>query len=107
MSNSPSASSRSTEEELTRVLKDNVPGLLQANTDNVTALSRAAKDDRFAAAEKHRLLIRPSAFHVSVLFQPTQAFLHRVGEVLPSSIYDSFKDDNALLDDFVLDVYLP
>ncbi|KZT53789.1 hypothetical protein CALCODRAFT_439643 [Calocera cornea HHB12733] len=95
------------EEELTRVLKDNVPGLVQANNDNVTALSRAAKDDRFAAAEKHRLLIRPSAFHVSVLFQPTQAFLHRVGEVLPSSIYDSFKDDNALLDDFVINVYLP
>ncbi|EJU00084.1 hypothetical protein DACRYDRAFT_117671 [Dacryopinax primogenitus] len=95
------------EEELNRVLKDNVPGLVQSNADSVTALSRAAKDDRFAATEKHRLLIRPSAFHVSVLFHPTQAFLHRIGEILPSSVYDSFKDDNALLDDFVLHVYLP
>jgi len=52
-------------------------------------------------------LIRPSAFHVSVLFQPTQTFMHRVGEVLPSSVSKPFKDDNAILDDFVINVYLP
>ncbi|KAJ7071200.1 exocyst complex component sec8 [Mycena amicta] len=80
---------KSHEEELTRVLKDTMPGLVQT-----------------APGQHHRLLIRPDAFHVTALFQPTLAFLDRISDVLPSGI-ESAHESTAVLDDFVLRVYLP
>ena len=69
-------------------------------------LSNLGTDDRLLGAEHHRLLIRPDAFHVSVLFQPTLVFLNRVADVLPSGL-ESTRASSELLDDFVLHVYLP
>ena len=53
------------------------------------------------------LVVKPDAFHVAVLFQPTLVFLNRVVEVLPSGMADSARDSGALLDEFVLTVFLP
>lgn len=71
-----------------------------------TILSHVGADDRLLNAEHHRLLIRPDAFHVAVLFQPTLAFLERVSGVLPSGS-ELTRASTELLDDFVLNVYLP
>lgn len=100
---------RKHEDELTRVLKDTMPGLVQGVSENAvhTTLSNVGTDDRLVGAgQHHRLLIKPDAFHVSILFQPTLAFLERVAEVLPSGV-DSAKSSSAVLDEFVLKVYLP
>ncbi|KAF7306760.1 Sec8 exocyst complex component specific domain-containing protein [Mycena indigotica] len=96
------------EDELTRVLKDTMPGLVQTTESTVqAALSTVGTDDRLlGAGQHHRLLIRADAFHVTVLFQPTLAFLDRVSDVLPSGM-ESARESTAVLDDFVLRVYLP
>jgi exocyst complex component 4 len=97
------------EDELTRVLKDTMPGLVQGVSENnvQTTLSNVGTDDRvLGAGHHHRLLIKPDAFHVSILFQPTLAFLDRVAEVLPSGV-ESARSSSAVLDEFVLKVYLP
>ncbi|KAJ6519646.1 Sec8 exocyst complex component-specific domain-containing protein [Mycena sanguinolenta] len=99
---------RTHEEELTRVLKDTMPGLVQSSESTVqAALSTVGTDDRLlGAGQHHRLIIRPDAFHVSVLFQPTLAWLDRVSDVLPSGV-ESARESTAVLDDFVLKNYLP
>ena len=99
---------RGHEETLFLSLRDTVPGLVQGSSDSAvqTTLSTLGNDDRSIGAEHHRLLIRPDAFHVSVLFQPTLAFLDRVSEVLPSGL-ETTRASTELLDEFVLNVYLP
>ncbi|CAK5280151.1 unnamed protein product [Mycena citricolor] len=99
---------KSHEDELTRVIKDTMPGLVQSSESAVqAAVSTLGSDDRLlGAGQHHRLVIRPDAFHVSVLFQPTLAFLERVSDVLPSSV-ESVRDSSTILDEFVLKVYLP
>lgn len=72
-----------------------------------TIVSNNASDDRMLGVDQHhRLVIRPDAFHVTVLFQPTLAYLHRVSEILPSGMA-SVQTSSSVLDDFVLRVYLP
>ncbi|KAF8917620.1 Sec8 exocyst complex component-specific domain-containing protein [Mucidula mucida] len=97
------------EDELTRVLKDTMPGLVQgaAESSVQAALSTVGTDDRLqGAGQHHRLLIEPDTFHVTVLFEPTLSFLARVGEILPRDI-ESMRDSSKILDEFVLKVYLP
>ena len=97
------------EEELNRVLKDTVPGLVPGSAEaSVQAtLSAVGSDDHLInPGHHHRLLIKPDAFHVSVLFQPTLAFLQRIADILPSGM-DSTRASSAVMDDFVLKVYLP
>lgn len=86
-----------------------MPGLVQGSAENAVqaTLSSVGTDDRLlGAGQHHRLLIRPDAFHVTVLFQPTLCFLERVVDVLPSGT-DSARASSAILDEFVLKVYLP
>jgi len=100
---------RTHEDELNRVLKDTVPGLVPGSAEaSVQAtLSAVGMDDHLInPGQHHRLLIKPDAFHVSVLFQPTLAFLQRIADVLPSGM-DSTRASSAVMDDFVLKVYLP
>ena len=99
---------RSHEDDLTRVLKDTVPGLVQnAEHASQMLLTSVGGDNQFSAvAQRHRLLVRPDAFNVSVLFQPTLAFLSRVSEILPAGI-ESARSSSAVLDEFVLKIYLP
>ncbi|VDB99571.1 unnamed protein product [Peniophora sp. CBMAI 1063] len=97
------------EDELTRVLRDTVPGLVQGSTETSVqaTLSSVGTDERLLGIEQHhRLLIRPDAFHVSVLFQPMLAFLDRVSSILPSG-FESARASRAVMEEFVLDVYLP
>jgi exocyst complex component 4 len=97
------------EDELNRVLKDTVPGLVTGSADGgvQATLSVVGTDDRMIGpGQHHRLLVRPDASHVSVLFHPTLVFLQRVAEVLPSGL-DSAQQSGAVMDDFVLKVYLP
>jgi exocyst complex component 4 len=49
------------------------------------------------------VLVKPDAFNVSVLFQPTLAFLERAGSIMPVGI----EDESSGLDEFVVKVYLP
>lgn len=92
------------QEGVTQVLRSTVPGL-------ITSLSEpAAQFSSGPDASEHRLLIRPDAFHVSVLFQPTLAFLERVGACLPDGVIRGGageKGEKGFLDDFVVRVYLP
>jgi exocyst complex component 4 len=100
---------REHEDELTQVLRDSVPGLVHGSSEaSVQAtLSVVGTDDRMLGTNQHhRLLVRPDAFHVSVLFQPTLAFLDRVADVLPSGL-ESARASSTVLDEFVLRVYLP
>ncbi|KAI8990488.1 Sec8 exocyst complex component-specific domain-containing protein [Trametes punicea] len=99
---------RQHEDELTRVLKDTVPGLVQGSENALQAtLAAVGTDDRLmGTGQHHRLLVHPNAFHVSVLFQPTLAFLDRISDVLPAGL-EAARASSAVLDDFVLKVYLP
>lgn len=70
-------------------------------------LSAVGTDDRLlGTGHHHRLLVHPDAFHVSVLFQPTLVFMDRVAEVLPEG-KEVVRASGAVLDEFVLKVYLP
>lgn len=92
-----------------RVLRDTMPGLVQSSSENAvqSALSSLGSDERvLGAGQHHRLLIKPDAFHVSVLFQPTLAFLGRVANILPDGL-ESARSASEVLDEFVLKVYLP
>ncbi|KAH9937245.1 Sec8 exocyst complex component-specific domain-containing protein [Fomitopsis serialis] len=97
------------EDELTRVLRDTVPGLVQGSADSAVqaTLSAVGTDDRLSGtSQHHRVLIRPDAFHVSILFQPTLAWLDRIADVLPSGL-EAARSTSMVLEDFVLNVYLP
>ena len=97
------------EDELIRVLKDTVPGLVQGSTESAVqaTLSAVGSDDRLLGpGQHHRSLLHPDAFHVSVLFQPTLAFMDRISDILPTG-HESSRASSLLLDEFVLNVYLP
>lgn len=86
-----------------------MPGLVQSSLESAvpSALSTLISDDRAASAgQHHRLLIKPDAFHVSVLFQPTLAFLNRMTEIFPHGM-DVVQSATEVLDDFISRVYLP
>ncbi|KAJ3554644.1 hypothetical protein NM688_g3000 [Phlebia brevispora] len=99
---------RDHEDELTRVLKATVPGLVQGSAESAVqaTLSAVGTDDRLGSGQHHRLLVHPDAFHVTVLFQPTLTFLDRIAEVLPFG-HEAGRTSSAVLDEFVLKVYLP
>lgn len=97
------------EDELLRVLKDTMPGLVQGSIENsaqTTTFNFGSDDRMLGNTQHHRILIKPDAFHVNVLFRPTLAFLHRVAEILPSGA-DLARSGGDLLEDFVTNVYLP
>ncbi|TFK36881.1 Sec8 exocyst complex component-specific domain-containing protein [Crucibulum laeve] len=97
------------EDGLTRVLKDTMPGLVPASSGDpiqMATLTGITEDRMLGIDHHHRLLIQPDAFHVAVLFQPTLVFLERVAEILPSGM-ESARASSAVLEEFVLKVYLP
>ncbi|KAG0144745.1 hypothetical protein CROQUDRAFT_46818 [Cronartium quercuum f. sp. fusiforme G11] len=60
----------------------------------------------------HRLLVKPDAFHITLLLKPTLEFLVRAKEVLPNGVIVSmsltqFHGFNNFLDEFVLHTFLP
>ncbi|THH28293.1 hypothetical protein EUX98_g5894 [Antrodiella citrinella] len=100
---------RQYEDGLARSLRDTVPGLVQGPSDGIVqaTLSAVGTDDRLlGSGHHHRTLVHPDAFHVSLLFQPTLAFMERMVEVLPFG-HEASRDSTFLLEEFVLKVYLP
>lgn len=100
---------REHEDELNRALKDTVPGLVQGSSETAVqaTLATVGTDERLLGADQHhRLLVRPDAFHITVIFQPMLAFIDRVMEILPSG-FEAARASSAVLDEFVLTVYLP
>jgi len=86
-----------------------MPGLVQLSSEQAVqvTLSGVGTDDRIlGAGQRHRSLVRPNAFHVSIIFLPTFAFLDRVAEILPAGV-DIANASSNILDEFVLKVYLP
>ncbi|KAK0551280.1 exocyst subunit [Tilletia horrida] len=56
----------------------------------------------------HRLLVKPDAFNVSVLFQPTLAFLSRVEAVIPGDVKNKGSVKfGGFVDEFVRRIFLP
>ncbi|KAH8099379.1 Sec8 exocyst complex component-specific domain-containing protein [Cristinia sonorae] len=96
------------EDGLAKALRETVPGLVQGSLEGVQAtLSAVGTDDRLlGTGHHHRTLVHPDAFHVSLLFQPTLAFLDRIVEILPFG-QEASRDSTVLLEEFVLKVYLP
>ena len=105
---------RKQEDVLSKVLRETVPGLVtsgqpgMSETASANSLTAVAMiEDRAGTLGNHRLLIGPDALHVTVLFQPTLAWLDRVHGAFPPSLALPTNDAQALLDEFVLNVYLP
>ncbi|KAI0249495.1 Sec8 exocyst complex component-specific domain-containing protein [Lactifluus subvellereus] len=100
---------REHEDELNRALKNTVPGLVQGSSETPVqaTLATVGTDERLLGTDQHhRLLVKPDAFHISVLFQPMLAFIDHMTEILPSG-FKAARTSSALLDEFVLKVYLP
>jgi exocyst complex component 4 len=99
---------RQHEDGLNQVLRDTVPGLVQGVQDSAvqTNVTQSGMDDRLMGSEHHRSLVQSDAFHIGILFQPTFSFMERVVEVLPTGM-EPTRSSTAILDDFVVDVYLP
>jgi exocyst complex component 4 len=98
---------RAHEEGITQVLRATVPGLITSLAGEPGA---GAQLTNGPDASEHRLLVRPDAFHVSVLFQPTLAFLERAAACLPEGVAEGVGgtgEGSLFLNDFVVRVYLP
>ncbi|KAJ1301826.1 hypothetical protein OPQ81_009054 [Rhizoctonia solani] len=95
------------EDGITQVLRATVPGLITSLAGEGSA---GAQFTTGPDASEHRHLVRPDAFHVSVLFQPTLAFLERAAACLPEGVAEGVGETGGgslFLDDFVVRVYLP
>ncbi|KAF8316216.1 Sec8 exocyst complex component-specific domain-containing protein [Cantharellus anzutake] len=100
---------RKHDDELSKVLKEMVPGLVTGSTEIAsTSVSALAADDRFSGTSEHRLLIRPHAFHVTALFRPTLMWLDSISSVLTHTGAPlMLSEAQSILNDFVLNIYLP
>ena len=72
-----------------------------------TSLVPSNSEDRYASARAHSRLLKADAFHVTVLFTPTLAFLSRVEAILPSGMADTARGPVNFLNEFASEVYLP
>lgn len=119
------------EERLDAALRVSVPGLVNAADSHVgvlgwsplstslvtehnilttSGIDSSISDSSSSAlmTGSHRLLVKPDAFNISVLFQPALAFVDRVRVVMPSEAAgETSKGFSAFLDEFVQDVFLP
>ncbi|KAI9250189.1 Sec8 exocyst complex component-specific domain-containing protein [Phascolomyces articulosus] len=90
-------------------LKKQVPGFDKdfINSDSVLHSSIIDKYASDMAYRGHKLLIKPDAYNVSVLLQPTMAFLVRLRQVFPSYDDTNAEGFGSFLDDFAINVFLP
>nr|CDI53407.1 related to SEC8-protein transport protein [Melanopsichium pennsylvanicum 4] len=79
-----------------------------------TALTTAGSDARGGRGVEsytgagHRLLVKPDAFNVSVLFAPALSFVERVAAIMPSEAAgETSRGFSGFLEDFVQDIFLP
>ncbi|SPO25928.1 related to SEC8 - protein transport protein [Ustilago trichophora] len=93
------------------IVSSSSSGALGGTTAPLTTSSNARGTrgavDTYPGAS-HRLLVKPDAFNVSILFQPALSFLSRVTAIMPSSAAgETSLIFSAFLDEFVQDVFLP
>ncbi|CAG8500956.1 8518_t:CDS:10 [Ambispora leptoticha] len=95
------------ESDINSMLQKSLPNLFAKLPDEKSPTSVLVVD-KFANTNisvGHRLVVRPDAFNVSVLFKPTLVFLDKVREIIPSNT--TTVDFSGFLDDFVFNVFLP
>ena len=105
---------RRSEETVDAALRTFVPGLVVqdagrgASTTYLQDTTGAlARPEEYTGAG-HRLLVRPLTFTVSVLFQPTLAFIARVAHILPEDAAGaSSRGFGGFLREFVQMMFLP
>ncbi|WFC96136.1 Xaa-Pro aminopeptidase [Malassezia brasiliensis] len=105
---------RRAEDTVDAALRTFVPGLVgqEATRQAPSALlhdapGALARPEEYTGAA-HRLLVRPLTFTVSVLFQPTLAFIERVAEILPADAAgSSARGFGGFLREFVQMMFLP
>ncbi|WFD40365.1 Xaa-Pro aminopeptidase [Malassezia japonica] len=103
---------RRSEDKVDTALRTFVPGLVvqdagPANATYLVNTSTSTRPDEYTGAG-HRLLVRPLTFTVSVLFQPTLAFISRVPHVLPEDAAGaSARGFGGFLREFVQHMFLP
>ncbi|CAJ0842913.1 15490_t:CDS:10 [Entrophospora sp. SA101] len=99
------------ENNVTKSLKQSLPEIFSKKDVDERQLSvfvvdRFANNNSNMMSAGHRLVVRPDAFNISVLFKPTLEFLEKVKTIIPNS-ESSSTDFTAFLDDFVFNVFLP
>ncbi|PWZ02329.1 hypothetical protein BCV70DRAFT_157446 [Testicularia cyperi] len=105
---------------ITEALKASVPGLVSSvdtgagagrgagSSNQVIVSSASRRPEETYIGAGHRLLVKPDAFNVSVLFAPALSFIDRVASVMPSEAAgETSKGFSAFLEEFVQDVFLP
>ncbi|CAH1761821.1 7912_t:CDS:10 [Entrophospora sp. SA101] len=101
------------ENNVTKSLKQSLPEIFSKKDVDERQLSvfvvdRFANNNSNMMSAGHRLVVRPDAFNISVLFKPTLEFLEKVKTIIPNSTSESSSTDfTAFLDDFVFNVFLP
>lgn len=96
------------DEALKQTLRASVPGLinLQAGEANVIS-GNGTSEDRYSVSGSYRTLIPANAFNVTVLFEPTLAFIERATTIVPPGFEDEMSQFGTVLEEFVKSVFLP
>lgn len=102
---------KSIDDSLQQVLRSSVPGLVGMQSagegqQSVVAGNFAAGDDGQSVGQ-HRKLIPQNAFNVTILFQPTLAFIERAGSIVPAGFEEETSPFSDAIEDFVVKVFLP
>lgn len=97
----------SEQDDLDRILKASVPGLVSKSFRR----SGANQSDRTihydAPRAGHKLLIEPSVFNISLLLPPSLSFLQRLKDIVPPDSDIAVSTLTSFLDDFLVNVFSP
>jgi exocyst complex component 4 len=78
-----------------------VPGLVGLQVEVLSL------DENLSGTGRHRNLIPANPFNVTTLFEPTVTFIQRASAIAPPGYEDEPKAFGAVLEDFVVQVFLP
>lgn len=97
------------DEALKQTLRASVPGLINLQAgESVNVISGSGSaDDRYSATPNYRTLIPANPFNVTILFEPTIAFIERVTTIVPPGFEEDMPLFGAVLEEFVANVFLP
>ena len=92
------------DDSVQQALKSSVPGLVNMQS---AGEGSGVFNGNIVGSDDHRRLIPPNAFNVSTLFQPTLAFIQRASAIAPPGFEEESKSFSGVLEDFVVNVFLP
>lgn len=86
-----------------------MPGLINLQaSESINVISGSSSgEDRYSTSGKYRTLIPANPFNVTVLFEPTLAFIDRVSHIVPPGFEEEVPQFGSGLEDFVKSVFLP